>query len=102
MNVDTVACPTTKKKRSLVVDGDDAMEISFSKRSQVDMQTIPSEISSTKDKEGSRKARFVLYYMTTTLTSTSTSTSTSSSYTATYTVSLLSCTPSGVLATMCG
>ena len=45
------------------------------------MQTISSEISSTRDKDPSRKARFVLYYMTTTLTSTSTSTSTSSSYT---------------------
>ena len=36
MNVATVACPETKrKKRSLIVDEDDAMEISFSKRSQV-------------------------------------------------------------------
>ena len=49
-----------------------------------DSQTIPSEIQSTKDAEkDSRKAKFVLYYMTTTLYSTSTSTSTSSSYTGT-------------------
>ncbi len=36
MNVTTVACPTTKKKkRSLVIDEDEAMEISRTKRSQV-------------------------------------------------------------------
>ena len=47
-------------------------------------KTVPAEISSTKvEEKDRRKAKFVLYYMTTTLTSTSTSISTSSSYTGT-------------------
>ena len=58
-----------------------------------DIKVEPSEVSTGDD--GAREARFLWYYMTTTVTSLSTSTSTSTTYTATISISLQTCTPPG-------
>jgi len=94
-NIALVACPG-KRKRSVLLDDNVASDIAISKRDRNSDMSIPAEIQDGQVAGSNRKARFFLYYMTTTITSTSTSTSTSSSFTATYTVSLLSCTPAGI------
>jgi len=100
-DIKLVACPR-KKKRSILLDQNESSDITISKRDRRADASLPTEIQSAKEVTGSnRKAKFFLYYMTTTITSTSTSTSTSSSYTATYTISLVSCTPAGIH-TLCG
>merc|ERR1711983_272138 len=93
------ACAATgRKKRAVIMDPmdeEEALDTVIPSAKKTDLSLEPG----MKKEDGSaiRRARQFLYYMTTT----STTTSTSSSFISTYSLTLLSCTPSGII-NMCG
>jgi len=94
----TAAC-TGKKKRSiqiedagLPVDGLETPEITISKV-QRSLPSLEIDSGNVDTMDTNREAKFVWYYMTTTVTSSSTSTSVTTSYTTTMTISLSDCSP---------
>ena len=71
--------------------------MSFFSEDMVDEIDSGKDDNSEDDKTAERQAKFLLYWMTTTLTSTSTTTSTS--FSSTQTLTLTVCTPTTVVAT---
>jgi len=98
-----VAC-TGRKRRfidfdPLLEEGKPDIRAASPVSMESDYEEFVEEVNSGKDTEAEREARFLLYWMTTTLTSTSTTTSTS--FSSTQTLTLTVCTPTTVIAT-CG